>query len=1682
MIHIFNLLFIRCVVFTSLFFAVFTVQAQFSGGAGTVADPFRVSTLDDLRTLSENDEYWQDHFILVNDIDATPTRNWNVDNGRPQGFSPIGNRGAADNPFTGSFDGQGYEISNLYIDQFREFYVGLFGRTSGATIESLGLVNCEVNGLSDVGGLVGYGDNTVLKNCYATGTIESQQTMAGGLIGIHERGTIAQCYTHTQVQAQQVAGGLAGFSVESEVNDSFAFGAVAATGSSAGGLISFCISSTIRNSYAEVGVAAGSANGAFISVSNESRILDCFFNSEVTPVSDPIYQDDGNQTVTGLTSAEFVDQSTFENAGWDFQDIWEMSTLPAFAATQRPYLKQQLYDHRVKVIVFPASASRIIGQSFYNTGDPVTLEAQPGAGFTFLRWEENGTVVSQANPYNFTCTGNVTYTALFLENVPFPGGIGTEADPYQITTIEQLQSINTMPTLLARHYVLTSDIDASATRNWNGGAGFDPIASRHPVEGERVFTGTLDGQGHRIEHLFIQRPDQNKVGLIAQSDQGVIKNLGLYDTEIQGKDTVGGFVAYYKGSQGPGSSSVSANYVSGRLGGNNFTGGLLGFAENVDLVNCYSTAQVIGADHVGGLIGWLQGVRKTPSIRESYAAGPVLALENSGALISGRRNVSMSRNVYDRQASLQDQGTSTGDGAGGITSLGTTLFADTFYIQTLGGLALGTDWKLAYTHDHFLRPVLPWETTPQYTFVSSPGGALRGDSLQLVVEGRNTASVQAVADNNAVFAGWESAGSVISSDNPLRLQAGDTDQTIKALFTQRTGSFQATFSITGGAINQPGTEFFFDNTAYTPNSNNEFIITHLENGTYTYKVSVPNFKVVEGSITINNADVTETISLEVAPSQSFPTTFFVKEGPQPVENAVVGVINTNTPPDTVFQTTDGLGRAVFAGLPFGSYSYFVAANALDTTDGSFLVSPGDANRIDVAMVATYTATLRFSDGTNPVREGGVLFNSGRGNIYYDLAGRDFSQDLLLPGTYTYKMTSHGYLDEEGSFTIVDQDIEQVIILSPRTTPVFRVRFNVTDGFNPVPSFAFVTINGQSYSINNGHAEAVNLEPGAYPYMVNALGYRPFRDTLEITNADLVENVTIVSNSNAPKFDVTFVITDGTQPIKEAQLLIRRGVYQLEEVDNGRVNVFDLFRDTEYPYTIFATGYQPYSGKIVFDGTDVVENVVLLPVLPTYSMTFRITNGRFPLDKARVNFDGTEYSSNNLGEVVIPRVTNGTYSYSVSLQGYTTASGSVTVSDADQTEEVVLSLTSIPTYALTFRVSDGANALSNAVIDLEGTEYRSDAAGEAVILGLVNGTYNYSISLQGYTTVNGAVTVSDADQTEEVTLSLVSTPTYTLTFRVSDDTNAPLNAVVNFEGIEYRGNSPGEIMIPGLMNGVYTYFVALDGYETINRSVTINGSDVLENVIMNLTTLPTYTLTFRVTGGPGVLVNALINVQGADYFSSDAGAVMIPGLPSGTYSYRVSLEGYQTVEGSVTIENADKTEEVTLITHPPSTHTLSFLVTGNDDPLENARITLAQGAHFTDDQGRVEISGLTAGTYEYAVFKEGHSQETGTVTLTDRDVEIEIQMSRVILNLDDPLADALRVYPVPAQDYIVLEGLQPSKEYTLQLHSAQGKQQILFEGRVQDRVKIDVSDFKPGMFVLMLVDEHGNQWSRRVSKR
>lgn len=70
-------------------------------------------------------------------------------------------------------------------------------------------------------------------------------------------------------------------------------------------------------------------------------------------------------------------------------------------------------NYTIAVSANPTQGGTVTGGGAFHYGDNCTVSATPAAGYTFLRWTENGNQVSNNATYTFTVTGNRTLVAQF---------------------------------------------------------------------------------------------------------------------------------------------------------------------------------------------------------------------------------------------------------------------------------------------------------------------------------------------------------------------------------------------------------------------------------------------------------------------------------------------------------------------------------------------------------------------------------------------------------------------------------------------------------------------------------------------------------------------------------------------------------------------------------------------------------------------------------------------------------------------------------------------------------------------------------------------------------------------------------------------------------------------------------------------------------------------------------------------------------------------------------------------------------------------------------------------------------------------------------------------------------------------------------------------------------------------
>ena len=262
----------------------------------------------------------------------------------------------------------------------------------------------------------------------------------------------------------------------------------------------------------------------------------------------------------------------------------------------------------------------------YGSGVQVTLTASPTSGYRFANWSGDVNAIADVGNAITTITMNDDYSV-------------TADFALEIIEIRDWCELDAVRDNLGASYRLMNDLDSAtagyvelASETANEARGWQPIgASVDP------FTGSLDGQGHEIRDLFINRPDQDYVGLFAHiswmhpiENVGIVENVGLVHADVTGNSRVGALVGHNAGII---SNSYSVSRVTGEYW---YIGGLVGYNDGGSVTDCYSTGNVTGHNYyVGGLVGHTTGTRivREGIVSNCYSTSSVTGDTRVGGLV-----------------------------------------------------------------------------------------------------------------------------------------------------------------------------------------------------------------------------------------------------------------------------------------------------------------------------------------------------------------------------------------------------------------------------------------------------------------------------------------------------------------------------------------------------------------------------------------------------------------------------------------------------------------------------------------------------------------------------------------------------------------------------------------------------------------------------------------------------------------------------------------------------------------------------------------------------------------------------------------------------------------------------------------------------------------------------------------
>jgi hypothetical protein len=190
-------------------------------------------------------------FRQTHDITYTHKTEWDDATSTENNYIAIG---TDDNPFLGTFDGQGYTVSGIRIyrggTSNSDYYQGLFGvvRKNG-TVKRVTLSDARITGYNEVGGIAAHTYYSSIEDCTVDANVcihavQSNTYDHGGIVGYNQAGPVNRCISRATLTVANSSGckdfgGIVGLNKSNVITDCIAEGVVIPDVNARGAIVGF---------------------------------------------------------------------------------------------------------------------------------------------------------------------------------------------------------------------------------------------------------------------------------------------------------------------------------------------------------------------------------------------------------------------------------------------------------------------------------------------------------------------------------------------------------------------------------------------------------------------------------------------------------------------------------------------------------------------------------------------------------------------------------------------------------------------------------------------------------------------------------------------------------------------------------------------------------------------------------------------------------------------------------------------------------------------------------------------------------------------------------------------------------------------------------------------------------------------------------------------------------------------------------------------------------------------------------------------------------------------------------------------------------------------------------------------------------------------------------------------------
>ena len=372
-------------------------------------------------------------------------------------------------------------------------------------------------------------------------------------------------------------------------------------------------------------------------------------------------------------------------------------------------------------------------------------------------------------------------------------------------------------------------------------------------------------------------------------------------------------------------------------------------------------------------------------------------------------------------------------------------------------------------------------------------------------------------------------------------------------------------------------------------------------------------------------------------------------------------------------TTNASGQAIFSNVIDGTYNWSSTAKSpYQAKSGSVTVNGANVNQ-QITLTSQVTVTFVAKDDAGTALSGATVKVAGVSKGTTNSSGQLAVTMQSQSAAYACTVELSGYQTWSGNVTVGLSAQTVNASLQYLVTFTATIKENTTSGANvgsatvKLVNSSLGTFTGTTNS--SGVATIPNVKPGSYTYTISKSGYKDTTGSVTVSRSSHSQSATY-----ALLRYYTFVVNVKRAGVNRNGVTVKLdGTSKGTTNSSGNITISNVLYGSHTIAIDAGTYWKAFSQSYTISSTSTI-NIALTAL---YTAQFTISDANGPISGATITLTGIAtgtLTTNSLGAASKTGIAAGTLSYSVSAAGYTTKTGTVTLSGSNDSINTSITLT------------------------------------------------------------------------------------------------------------------------------------------------------------------------------------------------------------------------------------------------------------------------------------------------------------------------------------------------------------------------------------------------------------------------